>query len=76
MGEVADAHLAEDVLDARVAERGHLLGHARRRSVQRRQVERVANALLVGDLGVGPGVEAGGVDVEAGGVVRFPGVTM
>src|SRR4030095_4302177 len=28
----------------------------------------------VGDLGVGPGVEAGGGDLEAGGVVRFTGV--
>jgi hypothetical protein len=72
--QVAVAHLAEDVMHAGVTELGYLVGDALGGSAERGALDRVPGAVLVGDPRIVPRVDARGIDVEVGGVVRRAGM--
>src|SRR6266850_244383 len=68
--QIAVAHLAQHVVNARVAEFGDLLGDVAGRAAQRGRLERVAYAVLVGDSRIVPGIHAALLDVKIGRIVR------
>src|SRR5262245_7824236 len=70
----AKAGLAKQVPDADVAQFRHLFAHAPGRAVERAGLESEGNGLGVGYLGIGPGIEHGGIRLEVGRIVGFPHV--
>src|SRR5437773_501571 len=66
MVEIAEAHLAQEMADAGIAQLGNLLGDVACRADQRAGAQREADALLLGMARVDPGVQHRRVYLEVG----------